>query len=85
MTVVPNTDFVQSVMPRGEIAYNTIDRATPESLGGQVRQTLNQAGQELIQHAVQRQQFANETNVNDVYANQFSPAAREIYQNYMSK
>lgn len=38
----------------------------------------------LAQHAVQRQQPINETNVNDVYANQFSPAARVIYQKYMS-
>jgi hypothetical protein len=36
-----------------------------------------------MQHAVQRQQLANETKVNDVYVNHFSPAAREIYQNYM--
>lgn len=83
MPVVPNSDFVQSVMPRGELAYNTIDRATPESFGGQVGATLGQAGDQLMQHTVQRQQLANETNVNDVYVNHFSPAAREIYQNYM--
>jgi len=37
----------------------------------------------LVQRALQHQQLANETNVNDGYANQFSPAARDIYQNYM--
>ncbi len=83
MPVVPNSDFVPSVMPQGQLAYNTIGRATPEAFGGQVGATLQQTGNMLEQHAVVRQQLANETNVNDVYANQFSPAAREIYQNYM--
>ena len=82
MPQVP-TDFVQSVFPQGQQAYNTIDRANPENFGGQVGQTLDQAGNILQQNALQRQQLANETNVNDVYANQFSPAARDIYQNYM--
>jgi hypothetical protein len=83
MPVVPNSDFVQSVMPQGQVAYNTIDRATAESFGGQIGQTLGQGGNELMQSSIRRQQLANETNVNDVYANQFSPAARDIYQNYM--
>ena len=82
MPQVP-TDFVQSVFPQGQQAYSTIDRANPENFGGQVGQTLDQAGNILQQNALQRQQLANETNVNDVYANQFSPAARDIYQNYM--
>ena len=82
MPQVP-TDFVQSVFPQGQGVYNTIDKATPENFGGQVGQSLDQAGNMLAQHAVHRQQLANETNVNDVYANQFSPAARDIYQNYM--
>ena len=83
MPIVPGDPFVPSVMPQGQMIYNTIDRATPEAFGGQVGQTLQQAGNMLAQHAVQRQQLANETNVNDVYTNQFSPAARDIYQNYM--
>ncbi len=83
MPVVPNSDFVQSVMPQGQMVYNNLDRATPESFGGQVGQTLQQGGNEMMQNSLRRQQLANETNVNDVYANQFSPAAREIYQNYM--
>jgi hypothetical protein len=83
MPVVPNSDFVQSVMPQGRMVTNTIDRATPEAFGGQVGATLQQTGNMLEQHAVVRQQLANETNVNDVYTNHFSPAAREIYQNYM--
>ena len=82
MPQVP-TDFVQSVFPQGQGVYNTIDKASPENFGGQVGQSLDQAGNMLAQHAVQSQQLANETNVNDVYANQFSPAARDIYQNYM--
>lgn len=77
------TDFVQDVMPQGLQVYNSIDRATPENFGGQVGQSLDQAGNMLQQNALQRQQLANETNVNDVYVNQFSPAARDIYQNYM--
>jgi len=85
------SEFVQNVMPsegqpgsRPELQnYNTIDRASPADFGGQVGQALNQTGDMLAQHAVARQQFANETAVNDVYANQFSPAARNILQNYM--
>ncbi|MGO9410036.1 MAG: hypothetical protein ACLQCB_04710 [Spirochaetia bacterium] len=38
----------------------------------------------LQENALQRQQLASETNVNDVYAHQFSPAARDIYQKYMA-
>ena len=83
MPIVPGDPFVPSVMPQGQTIYNTIDRATPDAFGGQVGQTLSQAGDMLAQHAVQRQQLANETNVSDVYTNQFSPAARDIYQNYM--
>ena len=85
-------EFVQSIMPeagqpgaRPELGvYNNIDKATPADFGAQVGQTLAQAGDMLAQHAAQRQQLANETNVNDVYANQFSPAARDIYQKYMA-
>jgi hypothetical protein len=83
MPVVPDSAFEQHVMPQGQAAYNTIDRATPGSFGGQVGQTLDQAGNQLMQHAVQRQQLANETAVQDIYANQFSPQARAIVQNYM--
>jgi hypothetical protein len=83
MPVVPESAFVQNVMPQGQEAYNTIDRASPNAWGGQVAGTLDQAANELVQRALQRQQLANETNVNDVYANQFSSAARDIYQNYM--
>ena len=83
MPIVPGDPFVPSVMPQGQMIYNTIDSATPESFGGQVGQTLQQAGNMLAQHAIQRQQLLNETNVNDIYTNQFSPAARDIYQNYM--
>ncbi len=83
MPIVPGDPFVPSVMPQDQTIYNTIDRATPEAFGGQVGQTLSQAGDMLAQHAVQRQQLANETNVNDVYTNQFAPTARDIYQNYM--
>jgi hypothetical protein len=70
-------------MPQGQMIYNTIDRATPDAFGGQVGQTLQQAGNVLEQHAIQRQQLINETAAQDTYANQFSPAARDIYQTYM--
>ena len=83
MPIVPDTAFQQRVMPQGQVAYNTIDRATPASFGGQVGQTLGQAGNQLMQHAVLRQQLANETAVQDIYANSFSPQARAIVQNYM--
>jgi hypothetical protein len=37
----------------------------------------------LQQNSIRRQQLANETAVQDVYANQFSPQLRTITQNYM--
>jgi hypothetical protein len=36
----------------------------------------------LAQHAVQRQQLLNETSVNDLYANQFAPAFRDLYNKF---
>ncbi len=84
MPVVPESAFVQNVMPQGQEAYNTIDRANPNAWGAQVAGTLEQAGNQLAQRALERQQFANETNVNDVFANQFSPASKrylpELYE-----
>ncbi len=84
MPVVPGDPFVPSVMPQGQMVTNTINRATPDAFGGQAGQSLQQTGNMLEQHSVARQQLANETSVNDVYVNQFSPAARTIYQNYMT-
>ena len=83
MPIVPGDPFVPSVMPQGQTIYNTIDRATPDAFGGQVGQTLEQAGDALQQNAVRRQQLANETAVQEAYANQFSPQLRAITQNYM--
>lgn len=77
-------EFVHTVMPQGQGVYNNIDKATHENFGGQMGQALDQAGNVLAQNALHRQQLANETNVNDVYANQFSPAARNIYQKHMA-
>ena len=81
--VVPDSAFEQHVFPQGQEAYNTINRTTPENFGGQVGATLGQAGNMLAEHAVQRQQLINETAVQDIYANQFSPQMNTIYQNYM--
>jgi uncharacterized protein YjaG (DUF416 family) len=61
------------------MVYNTINHTTDDSLGGQVEQTGNM----LEQQAIQRQQLANETNLDDVYTNQFSPAGCDVYQEYM--
>ena len=84
MPVVPGDPvFVQNVMPQGQGIENNINRATPDAFGAGIGQALEQGGNMLAQVAVQRQQLANEANVNDVYANQFSPAARNILQNYM--
>jgi hypothetical protein len=89
MPVVPS-DFVQTVMPAQgqpgsrpeEERYFDI-KASPEMFGGQVGATLQQAGGMLERHAVERQQLANETNVNDVYANQFSPQFRAIRDQFL--
>ncbi len=84
MPIVPGTDvsFVPTEKPQGQGIYNTIDRATPENFGGQVGQTLSQAGDILAQHALQRQQLINESTVNDTYANQFMPAFRDLYAKF---
>jgi len=56
MPVVPDSAFGQHMMPQGQEAYNTIDKATPESFCGQVGQSLQQAGNMLEQHALARRQ-----------------------------
>ncbi len=62
---VSDTTFVPIMQPQGQGIFNTIDRATPENFGRQVGQSLDQAGNMLQQNALERQQLANETNVND--------------------
>ncbi|MGA2223865.1 MAG: hypothetical protein ABSH41_05420 [Syntrophobacteraceae bacterium] len=44
---------------------------------------LNQTGDMLAQHAVARQQIINAANVDDVYANQFDPAFRQKYMDFL--
>ena len=87
MPVVPDTDFVPKFNPNMEVPhveglpYNTT-RATPEMFGGQVGATLQQAGDMLEKHAIQRQQIINESTVNDLYANQFAPSFRDMYNKF---
>ena len=84
MPVVPGPEtFVQSVLPQGRLAYEDI-RATPESFGGQVGQTLQKTGRILEKDAISRQELLNRVNVNDVYATRFDPAARAIYEEYLT-
>ena len=88
MPVVPDSAFVPAFNPGMQIPrveglpYNTT-RATPEMFGGQVGQTLQKSGDMLEEHAVARQQLVNEANVNDVYANQFSPRFRDLQNEFM--
>ncbi len=72
-----------TLAPQGQLQPNNLDRANPADFGGQVGQALDQTGNMLEQHAVQRQQLVNETNVNDVYANRFSPQLQALRENYM--
>jgi hypothetical protein len=81
MTQIPG-EFVQSVLPKGDLNYQT-EQATPQEFGAQMGKTLEAAGNMLGQHAVERQQLVNETNVNDVYANQFSPQLRGLQNEFM--
>ena len=74
-------EFVQSVMPQGQLRPMEI-QARPADFGAQVGQTLQQAGNEAQQQAIARQQNANETAVNDVYATQFLPAFQKLYGNF---
>ena len=81
MPTIPS-EFYQTVPPQGAEGYQQI-QANPSEFGGQIGQTLQQTGNLLEQHAVQRQQLANETNVNDIYSNQFSPAFRNLRENFL--
>jgi hypothetical protein len=91
MFTVPGPEmFVHSVLPeRGQTGGKPLEEpyvglnVSPEMFGGQVGQTLEQTGNQLAQHALQRQQLINEANVNDVYANQFSPAFRQLRENFL--
>lgn len=58
---------------------------SPDAFGGQIAQaegrmgaTLEQAADRLSQNALQFQQIQNETTVNDIYSNKFSPGVRSI-------
>jgi hypothetical protein len=74
--------FVQSVLPKGQLAYQDI-HATPESFGGQVGQTLQQSGNMFDQQAVARQQIINAANIDDAYANKFDPAFRQMCMDFL--
>jgi hypothetical protein len=80
MPTVP-TEFVQSVLPEGHETYLHV-KATPREFGSRMARTLDLAGNRLERGAVARQ-LLNETNVNDVYANQFDPAFRDMYANFL--
>ncbi len=89
MPVVPDSvGFEQHVFPEtkptgpGPLAHEHLD-VSPAMFGGQVGQTLEKTGDMLAQHAVSRQQLVNEANVNDVYANQFSPQFRALQNEFM--
>jgi hypothetical protein len=76
-------EFFPTVQPEGQQAYNTIDKSSPENFGAQVGQTLSQTGDMLAQHAMARQQILNAAKVDDTYAKQFDPAARDIFYNFL--
>jgi hypothetical protein len=83
------TDYVQNVMPQGRLEPERLD-VNPNEFGAQVGQaverlgaTAEQAGNMLAQHAVERQKLLNAANVDDVYANQFDPAFRQKYMDFL--
>jgi hypothetical protein len=64
--------------------------ADPEMFGAQVGAvmqrlgtTAGQAENMPAQNAAVRQELANETNINCVYANQFSPAFRRLREGFL--
>jgi hypothetical protein len=80
MPTIP-TEFYQTVMPQGQLTEQNI-QAAPQEFGSQIGATIEKTGEELQQHAIQRQQLVNETTVNDLYANSFAPAFRHLYNNF---
>lgn len=79
MPVVP-TEFLQDVLPAGQLAYQQ-NHATPDEFGARMARTLELAGRRLERDALKR---IDETNVNDLFANQFDPAFRGIYKNFLN-
>lgn len=49
---------------------------------GQLGRSIGQASDTAADAAIRQQQLQNETDVNDAYANKFSPAFRDLYQKY---
>jgi hypothetical protein len=90
MPSVPTVAFVQSVLPERNqtgakplLEYYAGLDVSPAMFGGQVGQTLARAGDMLARNAAARQALANETMVNDVYSNGFSPAFRQLRENFL--
>jgi hypothetical protein len=77
MPVVPKENInVQSVLPQGELVYQHV-HARPEEFGQRMAHALELAGRNFEGEALG---MIHETNVNDVFANQFDPAVRQIYR-----
>lgn len=79
---------VPSVLPSGGASYLNV-RANPEDFGGQVGGavenlggTTAKVGNESIQYQTELAQQATEAKVNDVYANQYAPAAADLRNQY---
>ena len=84
MPIVPGNEiFGQSVLPQGQLAYQDI-HATPAEFGWQVAKTLQTIGKMSAKDAILEQKNLNKVNVDDQYANQFDPAARSIYEEYLT-
>jgi hypothetical protein len=81
--MIPTDEFWPKVLPQGQLAYQNI-HAAPEAFGGQMGQTLQRIGDMSGKEAVARQHVLNKVGADDVYANQFDPGARAIYEEYLT-
>lgn len=89
MPLLPANETQPSVAPAGASGvFERID-AQPAAFGGLSASALSGVGREtgrmgdvLAEHAVKFQQQQNAANVNDAYANSFSPPFRDLYQKY---
>ncbi|SPF35510.1 hypothetical protein SBDP1_1350009 [Syntrophobacter sp. SbD1] len=81
MPIVP-TDFVPLGMPGGQPADQDI-RAKSEAFDSQVGQLPRKSGTIFEDKAISRRELLDKVSVNDVYATEFDPAARAIYEEYL--
>ena len=69
---------------KGQLDYNTLDKASPDNFGAQVGQALGQTGNMLEQNALDRQTLINKSRADDLYSTQYMPAFANLVNEFYS-